>query len=153
VVLSRDKSAISRSLKEEQQLKGDRSGVSSTLSKGDMVRNLSVEINKLGLGDRGVSLIGRMTTEDVVNSLIEDDVLGNTLNQPSPLDANGRATTIDAIAMDMASGRAQSCEVDDALNLMLENDPVATGTAVDPSAMNEDIAAKWINKGDATADV
>ncbi|KAL3804703.1 hypothetical protein HJC23_008518 [Cyclotella cryptica] len=146
VVLSRDASAISRTLKEEQLKKA----VSSKLSKAELIdRNLSIEINKLGLGDRPTSL-GRMTTDQLLNSLLDDDIQ-NSLLDPQPLTLDDRVPTIDAIAMGIASGqRTQSCDMDDALGLIMDDTDDAV-VADAPSAVNEDIAAKWI-RGESFAE-
>lgn len=145
VVLSRDASAISRTLKEEQK----KIAVSSKLSKAELLdRNLSVEINKLGLGDRPTSL-SRMTTDQLLNSLLDDDIQ-NSLLEPQPLTLEDRVSTIDTIAMGIASGqRTQSCDMDDALGLIMDDTDDVVADA--PSAVNEDIAAKWI-KGESFAE-
>jgi hypothetical protein len=145
VVLSRDKSAVSRSLKEEQNRKASPSGP----MKVELIdRNLSVEINKLGLGDRPVSL-SRLTTDQMLTSLLDDDDLQNSLLEPQHLTLDDRLPTIDSVAMGIASGeRTRSCDIDDALELITEDKTVSVDA---PSAVNEDIAAKWL-KGDSFAE-
>lgn len=174
-VLSRDHSAVATRLKEQQKLKWEvsvedsdhdelndgKAKVSSRLSKAELLdRKLSVEINKLGLSDNHISL-DRMCTEDVLASLIDDNDLEESLmddndleyalaplkSTPKPLSANDRVTTIDAIAMDIANGRSQPFEVDDALSLIMENGPVAEPTL---DTVNEDIAEKWL-RGERTS--
>ena len=143
VVLSRDMSAVSRSLKEEQNRKV---ATASQPMKADLIdRNLSVEINKLGLGDRPSS-INRLTTDQMLTSLLDDEVQ-NSLLEPQPLALDDRLPTIDTVALGIVAGeRASTCELDDALELMMNDDGKAVVDA--PSAVNEDIAAKWI-KGES----
>jgi hypothetical protein len=146
VVLSRDKSAVSRHLKEEQNQKL----AGSKLTKAEMLdRKLSVEINKLGLDERPMAL-DRITTDQVLQSLLDDDVQNSLLEpQPSPLTLDNRLDTIGAIANDIYSGqRTQSAEVDDALGLIMEDGDDLEA----PSAVNEDIAAKWITGGSSFAE-
>jgi hypothetical protein len=145
VVLSRDMSAVARSLKEEQNQKSSSSGP----MKAELIdRNLSVEINKLGLGDRPISL-SRLTTDQMLTSLLDDDDVQNSLLEPQHLTLDDRLTTLDSVAMGIASGeRTRSCDLDDALELIMEDKEV---TADAPSAVNEDIAAKWL-KGDSFAE-
>merc|ERR1719203_273389 len=84
VVLSRDQSAVSRRLKEEQGLGGGGARVSSRLTKSEMLdRKLSVGMNQLELHDAatnnarslsyGVPPLDRERTEDVLASFINDD--------------------------------------------------------------------------------
>lgn len=83
VVLSRDQSAVSRKLKEAQGLGGG-GAASSQLTKSEIIRNLSVSINELGLHDTlsnvrnlscGAPQLDRMTTEDVMSLIDHDDIL------------------------------------------------------------------------------
>jgi hypothetical protein len=143
VVLSRDKSAVSRSLKEEQSRNAE-----SQPTRADLIdRNLSVEINKLGLGDRPISF-SRLTTDQMLTSLLDDD-LQDSLLEPQHLTLDDRLTTVDVVAMGIASGqRTQSCDLDEALELIMEDDKAEVDA---PSAVNEDIAAKWI-KGESFAE-
>lgn len=144
VVLSRDQSAVSRKLKEEQKLKP-----SGRLSKAQLLdRKLSVEINKLGLEDRKSSVpsLDRMTTEDVLESLIDDgDNLGGIpLASPKPLGECDRMDTVDAIARDIANGNEPTDgEWDDTLDLMNDPAPVVH-TNVEEGGVNADIAEKWL---------
>lgn len=157
VVLSRDMSAVSRTLKEEQNrkvgvgyeaLKGSDAAPSGPM-KADLIdRNLSVEMNKLGFGDRPTSF-SRLTTDQMLTDLLDDDNVQNSLLEPQPLTLDDRLPTLDAVAMGIAAGeRAQSLELDDALELIMEDDKVTTDA---PIAVNEDIAAKWL-KGDSFAE-
>ena len=141
VVLSRDMSAVSRSLKEEQSQK-------APPLRADLIdRNLSVEINKLGLGDRPTSL-GRLTTDQMLSSLLDDDLNESSLLESKPLTVGDRITTVDVMAMGIPAGdREQSCDIDDALELIMEDDKGVDA----PSAVNEDIAAKWL-KGESFAE-
>ena len=143
VVLSRDKSAVSRSLKEQQSQRGD----APQHFRAELIdRNMSVEMNKLGLGDRPSSL-NRVTTDQMLTSLLDDS---NSLLDPEPLTLDDRLPTIDAVAMGIAKGeRASTCDLDDALGLIMENDEQQVVEA--PSAVNEDIAAKWL-KGESFAE-
>ncbi|KAL7541590.1 hypothetical protein ACHAXR_011658 [Thalassiosira sp. AJA248-18] len=191
VVLSRDQSAVARRLKEEQYAShqaqlvaggatsaGNRppplgARVSSRLSKSELLdRKLSVEINKLGLEDindnnRPHGMMGRMTTEDVLASLIDDDDIfsgGSLGGSPSPtllgvppplivadgssppqqLGEGDRSTTIDAIAMDIANGNnnpTENSDWDGTLDLIDETAPSASGGNV---GINADIAEKWL---------
>jgi len=169
VVLSRDQSAVSRRLKEQQGLgmagpniNTNATRVSSKLTKSEMLdRKMSVEINKLGLYDSsannarslsyGVPPLDRMTTDDVLASLIDDDDLNSLpsgsagLMQP-PKPMAGRVTTIDAIAMDIhANGSKNSGEWEDALEFIEEPDGVdVTAVSNNPSGVNADIAEKWL---------
>jgi len=130
VVLSRDQSAVSRRLKQEQE-KGQKSGeITSKLKRAELLdRKLSVEINKLGLEDsKGnerpslyrlttKNILGRMTTEDVLghqplDRMTTEDVLGAfiddedqpPLGSPStPALNSNRITTIDAIALEISN--------------------------------------------------
>jgi hypothetical protein len=143
VVLSRDMSAVSRSLKEEQNRKV--ASASQPLKAELIDRNLSVEINKLGLGDRPNSL-NRLTTDQMLTSLLDEDIQ-NSLLEPQPLTLDDRLPTIDTVALGIAAGeRASTCDLDDALELIMEDDGKVVADA--PSAVNEDIAAKWI-KGES----
>jgi hypothetical protein len=122
----------------------------SKLTKAEMLdRKLSVEINKLGLDERPMAL-DRITTDQVLQSLLDDDVQNSLLEpQPSPLTLDNRLDTIGAIANDIYSGqRTQSAEVDDALGLIMKNGDNLEA----PSAVNEDIAAKWITGGSSFAE-
>lgn len=145
VVLSRDQSAVSRRLKEEQNMRPG-----SRLSKAQLLdRKMSVEINKLGLEDRlsSVPSLDRMTTEDVLATLIDDgDELGSPLSSPPPppMGDSGRVTTIDAIARDIHSGnRATTGDWDDTLELMNEPAPVVHLNG-ESGGINADIAEKWL---------
>jgi hypothetical protein len=146
VVLSRDMSAVSRTLKEEQNRKA---GAATGPMKADLIdRNLSVEMNKLGFGDRPTSF-SRLTTDQMLTSMLDDDVQ-NSLLETQPLTLNDRLPTLDTVALGIAAGeRTQSCELDDALELIMEDDKAVTTDA--PIAVNEDIAAKWL-KGDSFAE-
>lgn len=146
VVLSRDMSAVSRTLKEEQNRKA---GTASGPLKADLIdRNLSVEMNKLGFGDRPTSF-SRLTTDQMLTSMLDDDVQDSLL-EPQPLTFDDRLSTLDSESMAIASEeRTQSCELDDALELIMEDDKAVTTDA--PIAVNEDIAAKWL-KGDSFAE-
>ena len=152
VILSRDKSAISRSLKEAQmqkELEGTK--LSSKLSKADLDRKLSVEINRLVLNDAPIPL-ARMTTSDVLESLINDENLASSLSQPASLAQNNRLSTIDVVAQDIYNGgnRLQSVEWDDTLDLLAQ---ASTDAEDDPGeiAVDEDIAARWISGESAHA--
>jgi len=169
VVLSRDQSAVARRLKEEQQTKG-----LSKAKRAELLdRKLSVEINKLGLDDHhrpisegstGFPRLDRMTTEDVLASFIADDInellpeestarIGSpgpksprlsAKAPPTPLGEGDRVTTIDAIAMDLASGKRQSLgDLDDTLDLINEAAPVVHGGEVS-GGVDPDIADKWL---------
>ena len=157
VVLSRDQSHVSRRLKAEQlaaqaikEVPAMRSRVSSNISKADIDRKLSVEINKLGLEDisdsNGASIpLDRMTTEDVLGSLIDDDELGSPnpqMDPPEPIAEGGRLTTIDAIAMDIANGESGN-EWEATLDLVNEPGPVAVPNR-ESAGVNADIAEKWL---------
>jgi hypothetical protein len=147
VILSRDKSAIAKSLKEAQRQKDEMAGSSSKLSKADLDRNLSVEMNKLGLIDAQPSpSLNRMTTTDVLGEFFDDDNLASPLSPPEALAENDRMPTVDALAHDMLTGgnRLQSVEWDDTLDLLVEGSDEAD---TDPGAVavNEDIAARWIS--------
>mmetsp|Transcript_14685 Transcript_14685/g.25884 ORF Transcript_14685/g.25884 Transcript_14685/m.25884 type:complete len:918 (+) Transcript_14685:243-2996(+) len=165
VVLSRDQSAVSRRLKEEQKTKVT---PLSKLRRAELIsRKLSVEINKMGLDDHHYSSsrsmsdslfppLDRMTTEDVLQSLIDDDEqqigspsppLGSTFSPPpKPLGEGDRMTTIDAIAMDIANGIEESGgDWDDTLDLM--NEPTDAAPVVhngESGGVNADIAEKWL---------
>jgi len=115
-------------------------------------RKLSVEINKLGLEDRHSALsLDRMTTDDVLASLIDDDG-EDQLGSPSsaqPLKRLGEddcVTTIDAIAIDIHRGNDPSLgDWDDALEIMNEPAPVVHTLRTGESAgVSTDIAEKWL---------
>ncbi|KAL9188587.1 hypothetical protein ACHAXT_006965 [Thalassiosira profunda] len=161
VVLSRDQSHVSRRLKAEQlaaqaikEVPAMRSRVSSNISKADIDRKLSVEINKLGLEDisdsNGASIpLDRMTTEDVLGSLIDDDELGSPgpqMDPPEPIAEGGRLTTIDAIAMDIANGGSGN-EWEATLDLVNEPGPVAVPNR-ESAGVNAEIAEKWLRSGE-----
>jgi hypothetical protein len=170
VVLSRDQSAVSRRLKEEQKTKGSSQSM-SRLKRAELIdRKLSVEINKLGLDDYHYSALGsggafppldRMTTEDVLASWIDDDEQQPQLGSPSPptgsplwggpsppppLGEGDRMTTIDAIAIDIANGnQSTGDDWEDTLDLM--DEPIVTAPVVhngDSGGVNADIAEKWL---------
>mmetsp|Transcript_11013 Transcript_11013/g.20506 ORF Transcript_11013/g.20506 Transcript_11013/m.20506 type:complete len:899 (+) Transcript_11013:268-2964(+) len=150
VVLSRDQSAVSRRLKEEQKT---RPGSRLSLTRAQLIdRNLSVEINKLGLEDRHSAFsLDRMTTEDVLTSLIDDDGEDQfgSLSSAQPLERMGegeRVTTIDAIAMDIHRGNDPSLgDWDDALEIMNEPAPVVhTLRTAESAGVSTDIAEKWL---------
>ena len=148
VILSRDKSAIAKSLKEAQRQKDEGVKLSSKLSKADLDRKLSVEINKLGLNDTPIPL-DRMTTTDVLESLMDDENLASPLSQPpESLSDNDRVDSIDVVAQDIYNGgnRLQSVEWDDTLDLLVQGSDDANADP-DPSAVavNDDIAARWIS--------
>lgn len=129
VVLSRDQSAVSRRLKQEQKQSGKSD---QRLKRADLIdRKLSVEINKMGLEDiegydrpsldrmttknilgrmttedvLGCQHLDRMTTEDVLGAFIDDDDHSPQLGSPSPPSLHGgdRTTTIDAIALKISN--------------------------------------------------
>lgn len=169
VVLSRDQSAVSRRLKEEQRtwaMTAPPLG-SRKLSRAQLLdRKMSVEINKLGLEDRHSSfpLLDRMTTEDVLASLIDDEdeqqeqllngsgpslPLGSSLllaaSPPERLGSENRMTTIDAIAIGIANGNQQSSgEWDDALDLINESTVAPAVLEGESVGVNADIAEKWL---------
>lgn len=148
VILSRDKSAIAKSLKEAQRQKDEGVKLSSKLSRADLDRKLSVEINKLGLNDTPIPL-DRMTTTDVLESLMDDENLASPLSQPpESLSDNDRVDSIDVVAQDIYNGgnRLQSVEWDDTLDLLVQGSDDANADP-DPSAVavNDDIAARWIH--------
>mmetsp|Transcript_1959 Transcript_1959/g.4280 ORF Transcript_1959/g.4280 Transcript_1959/m.4280 type:complete len:896 (+) Transcript_1959:169-2856(+) len=153
VVLSRDQSAVARRLKEEQGTRVKASGRPSVegLRRAELIdRKMSVEMNKLGLDDRDSSVpsLDRMTTEDVLASLIDDpdeDQLGSPVGSPvpKPLGEGDRVTTIDAIARDIAEGNQPSPgDWDDTLELM--NEPAPVVHAGESGGVNADIAEKWL---------
>lgn len=153
VVLSRDQSAVARRLKDEQKTKAS---VSSKLSKAELLdREMSVELNKLALNNMSEDANGddddmapslnRMTTEDIMACLIDEDELGGGSRrsnlQPAPLGTiNDRVTTLDAIALDIATGNDSDDddEWDDALDLV--NEPESQ----EGVGVNADIAEKWL---------
>lgn len=183
VVLSRDQSAVSRRLKEEQFAAArPRMGtrVSSRLTKAEMLdRKMSVEMKNLGLDDNtdsssnggGMPMLNRMTTEDVLASLIDDEELEllspspgldeysnlsdglSDIGPPKPMGQGDRVTTIDAIAMDIANGTAAEEGVDNwdaTLDLVVE-EPIMNMASpppdlphADSGGLNADIAEKWL---------
>jgi len=133
VILSRDKSAIAKSLKEAQRQKDEAAALNPKLgiSKAELDRNLSVEMNKLGLNSP--QMLDRMTTTDVLGEIFDD----------SDLAAQDLAEV--GAAMYNGGSRLQSVEWDDTLNnLLLEG---SNESEPDPGAVavNEDIAARWIS--------
>eukprot|EP00585_Thalassiosira_rotula_P010753 CAMPEP_0196135996 /NCGR_PEP_ID=MMETSP0910-20130528/4449_1 /TAXON_ID=49265 /ORGANISM="Thalassiosira rotula, Strain GSO102" /LENGTH=901 /DNA_ID=CAMNT_0041396205 /DNA_START=292 /DNA_END=2997 /DNA_ORIENTATION=- len=150
VVLSRDQSAVSRRLKEEQNM---RPGSRLSLTRAQLLdRKLSVEINKLGLEDRNSALsLDRMTTDDVLASLIDDDgedQFGSpsSAQPPKRLGEDERVTTIDTIAIDIHRGNNPSLgDWDDALEMINEPAPVVHTLRTGESAgVSTDIAEKWL---------
>ena len=145
VILSRDKSAIAKSLKEAQMQKERNARLSPKmgLSKAELDRNLSVEMNKLDLGNTMPQLLDRMTTNDVLGEIFDDGNLASPLSQPGGLDEDGIGNV--DLAPDMYNGgsRLQSVEWDHALNLLVEG---SSESDVDPAiAVNDEIAARWIS--------
>lgn len=166
---------------------------SSRLSKAELLdRKLSVEINKLGLEDInensklakaalhpgismtmvGIAPLDRMTTEDVLASLIDDEGLDDAMlgSSPSPtlteaiaegqLDGQSaapsssssflsspqligeRVTTIDAIAMDIANGNNSGTDNWDGGLDLIDEDTTPSGMT--SPGVNADIAEKWL---------
>lgn len=172
VVLSRDQSAVARRLKEEQIASQGltKPSMNRKLSKAEMLdRKLSVEINKLGLedinennnGGRQGSMgtmppLDRMTTEDVLTSLIDEEVLdsqSSTLGSPllpvppEFIEGGDRMTTVDVIAMDMVNGndRGVSITWEGPLDLVDEVDDIVQASQSGESAgVDADIAEKWL---------
>ena len=169
VVLSRDQSAVSRRLKEQQGLggsgaymnnNGGGARVLSRLTKSEMLdQKLSVEINKLGLYDTynarslsyGVPPLDRMATEDVLTSLIDDGDLDNSepvapviglMAPPKPMAE--RITTIDAIAMDIHDNGDKDSSDWEGLDLIEEPEPDVAVAVPNNSGVNPDIAEKWL---------
>lgn len=130
VILSRDKSAIAKSLKEAQRQKDEAAALNPKvgISRAELDRNLSVEMNKLGLNSNVP--LDRMTTTDVLGEIF---------------DVSDLAAQNDLAGVDALGGRLQSVEWDDTLNnLLLEG---SNESEPDPGAVavNEDIAARWIS--------
>ena len=145
VILSRDKSAIAKSLKEAQRQKDESNA--PKLSKADLDRNLSVEMNKLGLGNAQPPPLDRMTTTDVLGELFDDENLGSPLSQPGELTQTDRTSTVDELAHEMFNegSRLQSVEWGDTLDLLAEGSNEAEADPGAAAAVNEDIAARWIS--------
>jgi len=148
VVLSRDQSAVSRRLKEEQNM---RPGSRLSLTRAQLLdRKLSVEINKLGLEDRNSALsLDRMTTDDVLASLIDDDgedQFGSPSSAQPPKRLGEDERTIDTIAIDIHRGNNPSLgDWDDALEMINEPAPVVHTLRTGESAgVSTDIAEKWL---------
>eukprot|EP00986_Skeletonema_menzelii_P017560 scaffold20429_cov143-Skeletonema_menzelii.AAC.1 len=138
VILSRDKSAIAKSLKEAQRQQDEAAKLAPKLglSKAELDRNLSVEMNKLGLNSNMPQMLDRMTTTDVLGEIFDD----SDITASAQTDFTG----VDALAHDMYNGgsRLQSVEWDDTLNLLVEG---SNESEPDPVAVNEDVAARWIS--------
>ena len=144
VILSRDKSAIAKSLKEAQRQKDEAAVLNPKLGlpKADLDRNLSVEMNKLGLNnDNMPQFLDRMTTTDVLGEIFDDRDL-----ESAHMQAQNDLDNADALAHDMYNGgsRLQSEEWDDTLNLLVEG---SNESEADPGvvAVDEDVAARWIS--------
>ena len=174
VVLSRDKSQISKNLKEQQQASGESSAQPSVkLTKAEMLdRRLSVEINRLGIGngdasgdgDEGnvgalpPSMMDRLTTEDMVNSFIDGDLEGleddpvvasggRTSGSPPTISAPGptaRLTTMDKIAMEVLDGKPPSDWDAESLNLV---DSDEAGASVAAADVDSETASRWLKSG------
>ena len=145
VILSRDKSAIAKSLKEAQRQQDEAAKLSPKLglSKAELDRNLSVEMNKLGLNSDMPQMLDRMTTTDVLGEIFDDgDITAS---------AQTGLTGVDALPGDIYNGgsRLQSVEWDDTLNLLVEG---SHESEPDPAvAVNEDVAARWISGSGTSA--
>ncbi|EJK61580.1 hypothetical protein THAOC_17906 [Thalassiosira oceanica] len=158
VVLSRDKSQVSKNLKEQQQASGESSAQPSLkLTKAEMLdRRLSVEINRLGIGggdaggdgegNVGALPLDRITTEDMVEEFIQNGDLEGieddpVLLAPAPGPA-GRISTMDKFAMEVLDGKPPS-DWDESLNLV-DSDEAGEVTAVD---VDSETASKWLKSG------
>lgn len=157
VVLSRDKSQVSKNLKEQQQASGESSAQPSLkLTKAEMLdRRLSVEINRLGIGggdaggdgegNVGALPLDRITTEDMVEEFIQNGDLEGieddpVLLAPAPGPA-GRISTMDKFAMEVLDGKPPS-DWDESLNLVDSDEAGAVAADVD-----SETASKWLKSG------
>eukprot|EP00574_Skeletonema_japonicum_P011523 CAMPEP_0201719106 /NCGR_PEP_ID=MMETSP0593-20130828/4408_1 /ASSEMBLY_ACC=CAM_ASM_000672 /TAXON_ID=267983 /ORGANISM="Skeletonema japonicum, Strain CCMP2506" /LENGTH=716 /DNA_ID=CAMNT_0048209497 /DNA_START=401 /DNA_END=2551 /DNA_ORIENTATION=+ len=147
VILSRDKSAIAKSLKEAQRQQEEAAMLSPKLglSKTQLDRNLSVEMHKLGLGGSDnetdkpdlnsdinmPQMVDRMTTTDVLGEIFDDSELASGVDELDQAMFNG-------------GSRLQSVEWDSTLNLLVEG---SNESEPDSGAVNEDVAARWISSG------
>lgn len=138
VVLSRDQSAVSRQLKEEQKTRGGerRSDpvAMSRLKRAELLdRKLSVEMNKLGVDDAEYDddaaarpPLERATTRNILGRMTTEDVLGR-----QPLE---RMTTEDVLGAFIDSGE-DDCDRPPELGRPA---PPAIGSAAGASPLGED---------------
>lgn len=173
-VLSRDQSAVSRRLKQEQE---EGRLADQKLKRAELIdRKLSVELNKMGLEDikdddrpsldrlTTKNILGRMTTEEVfgrqpLDRMTTEDVLGAfiddehspSLDSPSPLHPIDALEFAKRCSNENSIGNVQSADGADDWDKTLDlvNDPsIPAAPVVHDGEMsggvNADVAEKWL---------